>query len=97
MYVAGWLCFSALEKWPSVGDVLCVLALHFPLVSQCPVASWLQVSVWLVFADSVCRLQDCGFLASGVCPLMGEAGLEVCAGFLVGGARACPLMGGARS
>ena len=33
-----------------------------------------------------CSLQNCNFLASGVCPLVGEAGLEVCAGFLAGGA-----------
>ena len=31
------------------------------------------------------RLPDHAFLASGVCPLVGEAGLEACAGFLVEG------------
>ena len=36
-------------------------------------------------------------LASGVCPLLGEAGLEAFAGFLVGGAGTCPLVGGAES
>ena len=40
-------------------------------------------------------LQDHSFLLSGVCPLVGEAGLEACAGFLVGGAGACPLVYGA--
>ena len=45
--------------------------------------------------DLVCRLPDCNFLASGVCPLVGEAGLEVCAGFLAGRVSACPQVGGA--
>ena len=40
------------------------------------------------------RLWDYIFLVSGVCPLVGEAGLETCAGFLVGGAGACLLVGG---
>ena len=42
-------------------------------------------------------LQDCFFLASCFCTLVGEVGLEACAGFLVGGAGACPLVGGAGS
>ena len=33
-----------------------------------------------------CSLQNYSFLASGVCPLVGEAGLEVCVGFLARGA-----------
>ena len=43
------------------------------------------------------KLQDHSFLVSGVCLLVGEAGLETCAGFLVGGASVCPLVGGAGS
>lgn len=43
----------------------------------------------------VCRLQDYSFLASSVCPLVSEAGLEAFADFLVGGAGACLLVGGA--
>ena len=35
--------------------------------------------------DCVCRLYDCSFLASGVCALVGEAGLE---------ASVCPLLVG---
>ena len=31
---------------------------------------------------------------SDVCPLVGEAGLGACAGFLEGVASACPLVGG---
>ena len=50
-----------------------------------------------MFADSAPRLQYSSFLASGVCPLVGEASPEACAGFLVGGACACPLVGGAGS
>ena len=44
-----------------------------------------------------CRLQDHSFIRSGICPLVGEAGLEVCVSFLVGGADACSLVGGAGS
>ena len=36
-------------------------------------------------------------LASGVCPFMGEAGLEACKGFRLGGNGTCPLMDGAGS
>ena len=43
------------------------------------------------------RLRDHSFLASGVCPLVGESGLGACVGFLVAGAGACPLVGGAGS
>ena len=53
--------------------------------------------VWPVLADLFCRLWDHSFLASGVCALVGEAGLEACAGFLVGAAGACLLVGGAGS
>ena len=52
-----------------------------------------DLCLWTQF----CRLLDCSFLASGVCPLVGEAGLEACEGFLVGGAGVCPLVGGAAS
>ena len=33
-------------------------------------------------------------LSSGVCPLVDEAGLEICAGFPVGWASTFPLVGG---
>lgn len=39
-------------------------------------------------------LQDCSFLAFGFCLLVGKAGLEASVGILVGGADACPLVGG---
>ena len=42
-------------------------------------------------------LWDCSFLVFGVCPLVGDAGLEASAGFLEGMAIACPLVGGAGS
>ena len=51
-----------------------------------------HVSVWSAFADLVCRLQDHSFLAHGVCCLVGETGLEACAGFLVERAGSCPLV-----
>ena len=55
--------------------------------------------VWsdLLLAVSFCRLQDHSFLASGVYALVGEAGLEACAGLLARRAGACLLMGRARS
>ena len=37
------------------------------------------------------------FLASGVCPLVGEVGPGAYVGFLVGGIGACALVGGAGS
>ena len=43
------------------------------------------------------RLWGFSFLASGVCLLVGEGGLEACAGFPVGGASTCPLVSGAVS
>ena len=64
---------------------------------QGPEVSWSQGSIWPAFADPVCRLQDHSFLASDVCPLVGETGLEACVGFLVRGAGACPLVAGAGS
>ena len=42
-------------------------------------------------------LQDCGFLASGVCPLVDEADLEVLTCFLVVGAGAELMVGGTES
>ena len=44
-----------------------------------------------------CALQDYSFLASGVCSLVSEAGLEVCAGSLEREADPCPLVGRAGS
>lgn len=28
MYLVGWVLFLTLEKWPFVGDVLCILGVH---------------------------------------------------------------------
>ena len=83
MYVAGWLHFSTLEKWFFIGDVLCVPAVHSPPVLQGPGASWSQSSVWPAFVGLLCRLRNCSFLASGVCPRLGEAGLEACTGLMM--------------
>ena len=46
VYVVGWLCFSALEKWPSAGDVLCIPAVLSPPVTQGPAPAWSQGSFW---------------------------------------------------
>ena len=56
-----------------------------PHVTQGPEGRWSQGSVRTVSVDCVCRLYDCSFLASGVCALVGEAGLE---------ASVCPLLVG---
>ena len=64
---------------------------------QGPVASCSKGSAWPVFTDSFCRLQDHNFLASDICLLVGKTGPETLANFLVGGALACPLVGGAES
>ena len=34
MYLVGWLHFLTLEKWPSVGAVLCIPAVVSPLVTR---------------------------------------------------------------
>ena len=51
----------------------------------------------LVTGDSLACVADHRFLASGVWSLVGEAGLEASAGFVVGGASVCLLVGGAGS
>lgn len=51
----------------------------------------------LLWVGCICRLWDYNFFASGVCPLMGEAGPETNAGFLEGRADVHPLVGGAGS
>ena len=59
-----------------MGDVLSVLAVHVPSsVTQGPGTSWFQAIVWLEFMDLVCRLLNCSFLGSSVCPLVSKAGL----------------------
>ena len=52
-----------------------------------------QGSSDLCLQSQFCSLQDSSLLPSGVCPPMGEANLGACAGFLVGGTGACPLVG----
>ena len=60
MYLAGWFRFLTLEKRPFVGDVLCIPAMHPPLVTQavCPLgvhpmrAAWVPLlwqTVWVVW------------------------------------------------
>ena len=81
-----------LEKWPSVGDVLCVPAVHYPFVTQGTGASLILGRVLPVFANSAgCRVIVFLCLVSN--PIVDEAGLESCVGFLTAGADACPLVG----
>ena len=86
-YVYGGLVmFLDLGEAALCSDVLCVPAAHSPLVSQGPGTSWSQGRLWSAFADLFHRLPVGSILASGVCPLVGEAGLRCCAGFVEGGA-----------
>ena len=48
----------------------------------------------LLWAGWVGRLQNCDFVVSGVCSLVGEPCPEAKAGFLEGRASACLLVGG---
>ena len=43
-----------------------------------------RIGSGLLLVGSVPRLQDCSFLPSGICPLMGEAHLEPTADLLLG-------------
>ena len=53
-YVCGSLVmFLTLEKWPSVGNVLCVPEVHSSLTTQQPGTSWSQGRFWPVFKNSV--------------------------------------------
>ena len=47
-----------------------------------------------MFLDSVPQAMCLFFLLLVSAPPVGEAGLEACAGFLMGGASACPLVRG---
>ena len=55
-----------------------------------------QGLVWLIVGSLTLQLQDHSSLASGVCALVGEAGLEASAGLLARRAGACLLMDKAR-
>lgn len=48
-----------------------------------------------MFVNSVLQAAGSYFLALGPCFLVGEAGLEACTVFLVGGVSVCPLVDGA--
>ena len=89
--------FSTLDKWASVGDVLCVPAVHSPLITQRLGPAGPMVGSDLCLWTQFCRLQGHNFLASGVCSLEGEVCLEPCVGFLAGASGACPLVRGAGS
>ena len=69
--------------------LVCKCVLHVPCS--------FQVRVWPAVGSLVPRLQDSGFLVSDVCSLLGKDGLGTVAGFLEGGAGACPLVGGSVS
>lgn len=53
--------------------------------------------LWHAGWQGLAYLVEHSVLPSRVCPLVAEAGLEACAGSLVGGAGACPLVGWAMS
>ena len=95
LYVCGRLCLSALEKWPSIGDS-CVSQPYTPLLSPCgqgPAGP--RGGSDLCLRTQFHQLCDCIFLAFLVSALPAfDSGLEASAGFLVGGAGACLLVGG---
>ena len=99
MYVEGQLRFLTLEKWPSVGDVLCVPAVHSPLITKGQGPGGPRVVSDLCLQTQFHRVEAIVvfFLLVSVCPLVGEACLEACAGFLVGVTGASALVGGAGS
>ena len=68
MYLVAWLGVLTLEKWPFAGDVLCIPAVHFPLVTRAVcsrgvpclgcmgpsvVAGWLLWEFWEVWLTPV--------------------------------------------
>ena len=83
----------------SCGFLLCSFAKYFSIVYFLYFSIFSIVSFCVTF--SVCGLLSSGcriiVLASGVCPLVGEVGPGACAGLLVGGTGACPLVVGAWS
>ena len=63
MYLVGLLCFLTLEKWPFVGNILCVLH-HAPLCQQSYVLS----------SCLLCELYESFLVADYVSGLIGMAG-----------------------
>ena len=84
----GWGQFlTQLAAGPGVSGSLCWPASGRVLGTTGPRAGSGQL-----VSGEVCRLQDCGFLATAVCPLVGGAGREARVGSLVGGAGALGIL-----
>lgn len=94
MSVGGRLASLSQRTWPSVGDALSPS--RAPPIHLRTRASWSRGSVWPWLVDWVCVLWGYGFLPPGVWPLVGEAGLELPAGFR-GRDQCLPTLGGAGS
>ena len=60
MYGVAMLCFLTLQKWPSVGDVLCVPEVYSLIVTQEPGTSCPRVGSNLCLWTQFCRLQVIG-------------------------------------
>ena len=87
-YICGELAVSWLWRSGSLS-----YAPSSALLSHHPRTSWFQgLRLWFW---SVYKLLHCSLLPSGFCLIVGGAGLEASAGFLMGGAGGWPLVGGA--
>ena len=80
------LVMFLMKKWPSVGDVLSYVPQQYTPFSspkgQGPARPGVGSGLlWIQFH----RLQRQSFLASGVCPLVDEAGRGTCESSMVGG------------
>ena len=67
MYVEGYLCFSTLEKWPSLGVAHCVQTELSPSVSQGPGTPVPEQVLICVCELQFFKMLNHSFLASSVC------------------------------
>ena len=68
MCLVGWLCFLTLEKWPFVGDILCIQAEPSPLVTL-PICSRIP-PMWAAWVLLFWWADHCGQSARGGWPLV---------------------------
>ena len=55
MYLEGLFCFLTLENWSFIGDVLCIPAVHSPLITRAQ-CSWGAPYVDYMHPYTVCVL-----------------------------------------
>ena len=59
MYLVDWSCFPTVEVWSFVGDILCLSAAHFPLVTT--VICSRDAPMWAVWVLLFCGTDYCGW------------------------------------